>query len=83
MAKRGKTIDPEVAVERILRQQLKAFRKRFGRDPLPGDPVFFDPDQDTPMEMTEEQVHKDMLVRKREVGAVACSRTQCSHLTSH
>jgi hypothetical protein len=27
----------------MLRAQLEAFRKKFGRDPGPGDPVFFDP----------------------------------------
>jgi hypothetical protein len=27
-----------------LRKALKAFRKRFKRDPRPGDSVFFDPD---------------------------------------
>lgn len=33
---------------RAMRAQLKAFRKKFGRDPGPDDPVFFDPDSDTP-----------------------------------
>ena len=28
--------------------QLLAFKKKFGRDPGPDDPVFFDPDADTP-----------------------------------
>ena len=32
----------------ILRQQLDAFRKKFGREPGPGDPVFFDPDAHEP-----------------------------------
>jgi hypothetical protein len=31
-----------------LKTQRKAFRKKFGRDPGPGDPMFFDPDEDTP-----------------------------------
>ena len=45
-------------VEAALRGQLKDFRKKFGRDPLP---VFFDPDQDVPTEMSEEKVREDML----------------------
>jgi len=35
-------------VDKILKKQLKEFRKKFGRDPGPGDPVFFDPNADTP-----------------------------------
>ncbi len=61
MAKRKRSIDPEVEVERLLRAQLKAFRKKFGRDPLPGEPVFFDPDEDEPTETTEERLREDML----------------------
>jgi len=30
-------------VQTELRLQLRAFRRRFGRDPSPADPVFFDP----------------------------------------
>jgi len=33
--------------------QLQAFRAKFGRDPGPDDPVFFDPDADEPTEMTD------------------------------
>jgi hypothetical protein len=35
----------------ILEAQLEAFREKFGRDPGPGDPVFFDPDKDVPTQM--------------------------------
>lgn len=41
-------IDKGGRADKILRMQLKAFRKKFGRDPRPGEPVFFDPDADTP-----------------------------------
>jgi hypothetical protein len=44
-----------------MRQQLKDFRKKFGRDPLPGEPVFFDPDEDVPTEISEEKLREDML----------------------
>jgi hypothetical protein len=60
-AERGRTVDPEAATERIMRKQLKAFCKKFGRDPLPGELVFFDPDQDVPMEISEEKLREDML----------------------
>jgi hypothetical protein len=61
MAKRGRTVDPEAVTKRVMRQQLKAFRKKFGRDPLPGEPVFFDPDQDVPTEMSEATLREEML----------------------
>jgi hypothetical protein len=32
MGKRRRSVDPEAATKRILREQLKAFRKKFGRD---------------------------------------------------
>jgi hypothetical protein len=40
------SIPPEVVEE--LRWQEDLFREKFGRDPGPGDPVFFDPDADEP-----------------------------------
>ena len=39
------------AAAEIVKQQLAGFREKFGRDPGPGDPVFFDPDQDVPTPM--------------------------------
>jgi hypothetical protein len=35
-------------VQDALLQQREAFRAKFGRDPGPNDPVFFDPDKDEP-----------------------------------
>jgi hypothetical protein len=32
----------------MMQQQLQAFREKFGREPGPDDPIFFDPDADTP-----------------------------------
>ena len=32
----------------MTKAQLEAFRKKFGRDPGPGDPIFFDPDAPGP-----------------------------------
>ncbi|QNI30528.1 hypothetical protein H7849_15405 [Alloacidobacterium dinghuense] len=44
-------MSPEVA--QAMKKQLKAFRKKFHRDPGPGDPIFFDPDADTPQPFSE------------------------------
>jgi hypothetical protein len=40
-------------MQAALLQQRDAFRKEFGRDPGPGDPVFFDPDADEPKPLSE------------------------------
>ncbi len=61
MAKRRRSVNPDIVVKHVLRGQLRDFRKKFGRDPLPGEPVFFDPDEDVPTEMSEKQVREDML----------------------
>lgn len=39
-------MSPEL--QRIMQDQLDAFKKKFGRAPGPNDPVFFDPDAKTP-----------------------------------
>jgi hypothetical protein len=47
-------MSPEVA--RAMKKQLKAFRKKFHRDPGPNDPIFFDPDADSPQPPSEANV---------------------------
>ncbi len=38
-------------LDEAVREQLAAFRAKFGRDPLPHEPVFFDPNKDVPTAM--------------------------------
>ncbi|MFE7127562.1 hypothetical protein [Streptomyces sp. NPDC057617] len=45
--------------------QLDAFREKFGREPGPGDPMFFDPDADEPTPLTKEYFD-DMLLNMAE-----------------
>jgi len=40
----------------ILKKQKEAFIEKFGREPGPSDPVFFDPACDTPTPITEERL---------------------------
>jgi hypothetical protein len=47
-------------VDKILKKQLRAFRKKFGRDPGQSDPVFFDPDADTPQPMPRAVLEEGM-----------------------
>ena len=58
-------------VHAVLLQQQEAFRKKFGRDPGPGDPMFFDPDADepTPMSMSDEEYDNEVLEAMRKAGA--------------
>ncbi len=45
-------------VRRVLIEQRARFRAKFGRDPGLDDPIFFDPDQDTPQPWNEESYRK-------------------------
>jgi len=56
---------------RDLRKQRKAFIKKFGREPGPGDPVFFDPDAPgpEPVQMSEAKARTDMLKAMSQAGA--------------
>jgi hypothetical protein len=42
----------------IIKRQLDAFRDKFGREPGPEDPIFFDPDADTPKPYELEKFRK-------------------------
>ncbi|MEU9044430.1 MULTISPECIES: hypothetical protein [unclassified Kitasatospora] len=39
-----------------IQRQLDSFREKFGREPGPDDPLFFDPDADEPRPMPEERI---------------------------
>ncbi len=51
-----------------LQKQLEAFRRKFGRDPGPNDPVFFDPEADTPKPISAEVLHRETLKALRMAG---------------
>jgi hypothetical protein len=53
--------DDDDAVERTLEEQLRAFRAKFGRDPGPDDPLFFDPDADEPRALNRVAVEAGMV----------------------
>ena len=65
--KRKRTLEQEAA--RAMRKQLKAFRKKFGRDPGPEDPVFFDPKKDVPTPMDEAEMGAILLDALQKSGA--------------
>jgi hypothetical protein len=49
-------VSPETIA--IFQVQLDLFRQKFGRDPGPGDPVFFDPDCDVPTPILKTQLRE-------------------------
>jgi hypothetical protein len=51
--KRIVPVDPETAD--VMEHVTDLFRAKFGRDPGPGDHLFFDPSSDVPRRMSDEQ----------------------------
>jgi hypothetical protein len=43
-------------IKGVLRDQRKAFIKKFGREPGPDDPVFFDPEASKPLALDQKQL---------------------------
>jgi len=58
-------LPPEL--RQLLHEQRQAFRNKFGRDPDPDDPVFFDPNKETPTAIPKEQFRTEIV----EAGARA------------
>jgi len=52
----------------ILEQQLEKFRQKFGRDPGPEDPVFFDADADMPQLVDQEKAEEAFLMAMTAAG---------------
>jgi hypothetical protein len=58
MARRIK-MTPEIT--QIISDQRARFIKKFGREPGPNDPVFFDPDRDVPTPWSPEKLQAELL----------------------
>ena len=50
----GRTVKMPPELAAAMEQQLAAFRAKFGREPGPDDPVFFDLDKDVPTPIDEQ-----------------------------
>ena len=68
MKKKTVKLSPEAM--QVLEQQRHAFREKFGCDPGPDDPVFFDPDCDTPQPMSEAK-HCSSVVNAMQKAGIA------------
>lgn len=51
-----------------LQEQLESFRRKFGRDPGPNDPIFFDPDADEPRPVDNMKMKAAMLRAAHKAG---------------
>lgn len=54
--------------EAMIRQQLESFKEKFGREPGPDDPLFFDPDCDVPIPLSELKLRKELSEAARKAG---------------
>jgi hypothetical protein len=55
-------------VHQALLEQRKAFIEKFGREPDPDDPVFFDPSKDVPTPINPERLDADLEKAIRDSG---------------
>ncbi|MBM1814526.1 hypothetical protein [Pseudosulfitobacter pseudonitzschiae] len=62
--KRSVEISPDLV--EALELQREVFVSKFGREPEPTDPIFFDPDSDTPTQMSEQQLGDQLLEAMRQ-----------------
>lgn len=62
-------LTPEM--EAALKEQRRAFKKKFGRYPKDGDPIFFDPDADTPQPIKPEKMQAEMMKAMKIAGTPA------------
>ena len=51
-----------------MSEQLDWFRQKFGREPVPNDPVFFDPDSGIPIPLSKEKLRADFLAAAKDAG---------------
>ena len=49
-------LEQDTNFREALARQLDAFRKKFGRDPAPGDPLFFDLEKDEPTPISDDEL---------------------------
>ena len=55
-------------VSQIIQDQLRQFREKFGRDPGPDDPVFFDPDAEVPKPISEDWLREQTVAAMARAG---------------
>lgn len=63
-----RTVKMDQEVKAALDEQLQRFREKFGREPGPKDPIFFDPDSDTPRPYPVDRFWNELTGAARRAG---------------
>ena len=63
-----KTLSMPPELEEGFQEQRKRFVEKFGREPGPNDPIFFDPDADTPQPYPEEKYTEELVDAMRKAN---------------
>jgi len=63
-----KVIKMDKELDEAIKRQLESFKEKFGREPGPDDPLFFDPDCDIPTPLTEAKVKRELAEAARKAG---------------
>jgi hypothetical protein len=61
MAKKRGARSQQNITQKLLRAQREDFIKKFGREPGPDDPVFFDPNKDVPAPLNARAVDQEIV----------------------
>src|SRR5260370_10620907 len=54
----SKTVRMALEAAEVIERQFQKFREKFGREPGPNDPIFFDEDADTPQQYGPEKIEE-------------------------
>jgi hypothetical protein len=63
-----RTVKMNAQTAAIIENQLQKFREKFGREPGPKDPIFFDPDAFTPQPLRLDQLQEETERAMSEAG---------------
>jgi hypothetical protein len=63
-----RTLSMSPELEDAFQEQRKLFIEKFGREPNDDDPIFFDPDADTPQPYSEEKYNEELIEAMRRDG---------------
>ena len=63
-----KVIKMNKELHEAMMKQQESFVEKFGREPRPGDPLFFDPDREVPIPLSESKLRKELSEAARKAG---------------
>jgi len=63
-----KVIKMDKELHEAIIRQMESFKEKFGREPGTDDPLFFDPDCDVPIPLTQSKLRKELSEAARKAG---------------